>query len=140
MNRRTIFRAYGAVLAALLLFWWPLSHWFFSDWYHDLLGFDSYEDSFSKMIGTLGLLPVAGLVILARHPERYRELFLALLGFMVCLAATYVYLIIELGWPTGEYFNVALIGINLALLLLLYPWRASLLASNLVMATAQRSH
>jgi hypothetical protein len=37
-----------------LLFWWPLSHWFYPDFYHNLLGFTigSYPDDLVKIIGT----------------------------------------------------------------------------------------
>jgi hypothetical protein len=47
-------QVYLAIMAALLFAWWPLSHWFFSDWYHGLLGFapGSYADDMVKMIGT----------------------------------------------------------------------------------------
>ena len=38
---------------------------------------------------------------------------------------TYVYLIATDDFPRGEWLNVMLIAVNLALLVGLYPWRAA---------------
>lgn len=123
MNQRGIFRAYLLVVAVGSLFWWPLSHWFYPDWYHTLLGFDSYADAYVKVIGTLSLMPVLGMGFVALNPEKNRDFFVALLAFSVLMAGTYVYLIIAGDFPPLEYVNVGIILGNAAILSALYPWR-----------------
>lgn len=58
--RVRVLKGFLGIIGVLLLFWWPLSHWFFSDWYHGLLGFaaGSYPEGMVKMIGTCGVFPV----------------------------------------------------------------------------------
>lgn len=64
---------YLCVLGMMLAWWWPLSHWFFSDWYHQMLGFETgtYPDNMVKIIGTNGLV----LVLLLLFYRRQRESF-----------------------------------------------------------------
>ena len=123
--RLKILRLYLLFLALFTLFWWPLSHWLYPDWYHELLGFNGYDYSLVKIIGTTGVVPVLGMFFAARDPIRNRDFVSSILVFCVLLAATYVFLIETHGFPTREYANVALLVGNAALLGLLFPWRAA---------------
>lgn len=120
MTQRRVFQWYCAVLAIFLLFWWPLSHWFYSDWYHQLLGFEHYDSTFVKLIGTMGVLPVSGLLWSAWHPHESRAFAAAFILWSFCLGATYLYLVESGQFPQGELFNVALITGNLLVWFFLY--------------------
>jgi len=54
---------------------------------------------------------------------RNRDVMVVLLIFFAAMAATYVYLIRDYGFPSREYVNVALLVVNATLLAWLYPWR-----------------
>jgi hypothetical protein len=123
MQRIHFLRIYLAILAIFGLFWWVLSHWFYPGWYHDLLGFESYVDSFVKIIGTLSIMPILGLFFTAANPIRNRDLFVCLLLLCVLMATTYVFLINTQGFPWQEYLNAAFLLGNAIILSLLYPWR-----------------
>ena len=124
MNKRVaLLRAYLLLLGTFTLFWWPLSHWFYPDWYHRLLGFDGYDRSAVTIIGTIGVVPVLGMFLTAANPLRNRDFVVALLVFFVLMAGTYVFLIQTRGFPVREYVNVALLLVNTAVLGILYPWR-----------------
>ena len=128
MNKRTMFRIYSVLFAVGGLFWWPLSHWLYPDWYHNFLGFDvltTGEYAMAKTIGTLAFLPVLGMVLIARHPERNRDFFVGVLILSLLMVGTYVYLIATGDFPSGEWLNVGLISMNVAVSCWLYPWRAS---------------
>ncbi len=118
-----VLRIYLFILATFTLFWWPLSHWFYPDWYHHLLGFRRYDFSMVKIIGTIGVLPVLGMYLAALAPLRNRDTVVSLLIFFPLMAATYVFLIMGHRFPPGEYFNVALLLANTVLLAAVYPWR-----------------
>lgn len=113
MTKRKLFQWYCGTLALFLLFWWPLSHWFYPDWYHQLLGFERYDAAFVKLIGTMGVLPIVGLIWTAFRPEEGRAFGAAFILWLVCLGATYLYLIATQGFPKGELVNVGLIAGNL---------------------------
>ncbi len=121
--RIKILRLYLLVLALFTLFWWPLSHWLYPDWYHTLLGFHSYDYSLVKIIGTIGAVPVLGMFFAASDPIRNRDFVISLLVFFPLLAATYIYLINAHGFPVREYINVSLLVVNSFALGLLYPWK-----------------
>lgn len=123
MRRIRFLRVYLALLAVLGLFWWVLSHWLYPDWYHDLLGFESYVDSFVKVIGTLSIMPILGLFFTAANPIRNRDLFISLLILSVLMAATYIFLINVQDFPWQEYLNAAFLLGNAVILSLLYPWQ-----------------
>lgn len=123
MRRIRFLRIYLALLAVLGLFWWVLSHWLYPDWYHDLLGFESYVDSFVKVIGTLSIMPILGLFFTAANPIRNRDLFISLLILSVLMAATYIFLINVQDFPWQEYLNAAFLLGNAVILSLLYPWQ-----------------
>jgi hypothetical protein len=123
--RIRILRLYLLFLALFTLFWWPLSHWFYPDWYHQLLGFESYDYSLVKIIGTTGVVPVLGMFFAARDPIRNRDFVISLLVFFLLLAATYVFLIDKHGFPAREYVNIALLTGNAAVLGILFPWRVA---------------
>lgn len=120
--RSTLLRGYLFILATFTLFWWPLSHWFYPDWYHRLLGFDSYDYALVTIIGTIGFVPVANMFLLALAPLQNRHMALSLLLFFPLLAVTYLYLILLHDFPLAELFNVALLLLNTVLLAWLYPW------------------
>ena len=123
--RLGILRLYLLGLAIFTLFWVPLSHWFYPDWYHKLLGFEQYDYSLVKIIGTTGIVPVLGLFFAARDPIRNRDFIITLLVFCVLLAATYLFLIMEHGFPVREFINVAVLSCNAVILTFLFPWRAA---------------
>lgn len=109
----------------ILLFWWPLSHWFYPDVYHNLLGFKigSYPDNLVKIIGTCGFIPVLLFFFSAIDPLKNRDSIITLIIFAVLISLTYVYLIIRKGFPVLEYINVGL-SVSVALFLILfYPWK-----------------
>lgn len=125
MDRVAFIRFYLLVLGVFTLFWWPLSHWFYPDWYHRLLGFQNYDDALVKVIGTIGVVPVLGMFFAAAEPLRNRDFVVALLVFCALMTLTYVYLIRGHGFPQREYVNAALLGGNGILLAVLYPWKAA---------------
>lgn len=119
MDRVAFIRFYLLVLGVFTLFWWPLSHWFYPDWYHRLRGFESYDYAPVKVIGTIGVVPVLGMLFASAE-----------LVFCVLMALTYVYLIRSHGFPQREYVNAALLGGNGILLAVLYPWGAASAIGN----------
>lgn len=107
-----------------LLFWWPLSHWFYSDFYHTLLGFKlgSYQDSLVKVIGACGMIPVLLLYFSAKNPIKNRDSIITLIIFLILLAGTFLYLILKGDFPVKEYLNVGLLTFSALFLILVYPW------------------
>ena len=103
-------------LALVTFFWWPLSHWLYSDIYHSLLGFSpgSYQESMVRMIGTCGILPVMVLMYLAFYPEKKWPLVFMFSIFSFLLGLTFMYLVCQRTFPSREYFNVFFsIGISI---------------------------
>lgn len=123
--RFPLFRLYLFVLGTFTLFWWPLSHWFYPDWYHGLMGFSHYDFSLAKIIGTTGIIPVSLIMFIALRPQQNRDMVVCLLLFFPLLAVTYLYLIHYYEFPDREYINITLLAVNEVLLGLLYPWRES---------------
>lgn len=121
MNKIRILQLFLSVMGLFLLFWWPLSHWFYADWYHTLLGFASYDLGLVRIIGTSGIVPVLLIFVTATDPVRYRGNLAILLLFSVLLAGTYVYLIVGGQFPMREMLNVVLCGVTALVLVLLWP-------------------
>jgi len=119
---RRAFSAFAFTLSALLLFWWPLSHWIYSDWWHRLLGFaaGSYPAGMVRSIGTSGLLPVFLMAYIGLSPEGKRPLIIALSLFSLALAITYLVNILTGSFPKGEWLNLALCAAVAALLPISY--------------------
>ena len=109
------------MLGIFVLFWWPLSHWFYPAWYHRLMGFDSFDASLVTIIGTTGLVPVMNIFMAARDPIRNRAMLAILITFSVAMAGTYFFLIQTQGFPSREYFNITLLVGNAVILTALYP-------------------
>ncbi|HNX57824.1 MAG TPA: hypothetical protein PKK43_01905 [Spirochaetota bacterium] len=105
-----VFRIYSALTALVLLLWWPLSHWLYSDLYHSIMIFapGSYQESMVKMIGTCGFLPVLLLGYLTFAKNRPSELVYILSVFALLVGATFFYLIIIGQFPAKEYINAGL--------------------------------
>jgi len=114
-------RLFAAALGLFTLFWWPASHWFYPDWYHDLMGFESYDLGFVRLIGTMGLLPVTGLFWTAWRPRESRGFLIAFAVWAAGLAATYVFLILNGDFPPAEYANAGLLMIVVVVVLALLP-------------------
>jgi hypothetical protein len=112
-------------MGIFLLFWWPLSHWFYPDWYHRLLGFEpgSYQDNLVKIIGTLGVVPVLLIFFSAAEPGRNKHMIFVLIGFSLAMAATYLHLIASGQLPGLEIVNVTLSLFSALILTVLYPWK-----------------
>ncbi|HEY9163751.1 MAG TPA: hypothetical protein VIN57_03985 [Magnetovibrio sp.] len=121
MNKRTALRLYTIGLFIFILFWWPLSHWFYPGWYHTLLGFQGYDDGLVKVIGTMGLFPLLLLGYAARRPENARAFLAIFMTWSVGMVGTYLYLIMSGVFPAGEYINVGLLLGNLAVMTWLLP-------------------
>ena len=112
-------------MGIFLLFWWPLSHWFYPDWYHRLLGFhpDSYQYNLVKIIGTLGVVPVLLIFFSAAAPVRNKHMVIVLIIFSLLIAVTYLLLIASGQLPGLEIVNVALSAFSALFLAVLYPWQ-----------------
>lgn len=123
MSRIIFLKAYLWVFGILAFLWWPVGHWVYPGWYHTFLGFESYEPAYVKVIGTLAVMPVVGILLAAMNPLRNRDLLIALIVLSTLMTGTYVHLIITQQFPTGEYVNVAILGANTLALGLLYPWK-----------------
>jgi hypothetical protein len=121
MKRIQILRTFLLLSGLFTLFWWPLSHWFYSNWYHHLLGFQNYDPAFAKIIGTLGIFPVLGTLFAARDPVRNRDLIRILIVFCLLMAATYVFLITTMSFPVLEYINVGILIFSATILIILFP-------------------
>lgn len=118
MNNWTLQQTIFAINAVVLFFYWPLSHWFYSDFYHSMLGFapGSYDPDFVKVIGTLGMIPVIGFAYSAFRPEKSDAFICAFAIWCFLMSATYVEVIINGQFPSREYFNsvlVFVIGLSL---------------------------
>ena len=99
--------------------------------YHNLLGFESYDLAFVRVIGTLSSFSVLGLFFVARDPIRNRDLLISLLIMSGLMMGTYLYLIQTGQFPVGEYLNIFLLLANGLLASILYPWKkAGELTSN----------
>jgi hypothetical protein len=122
LDRIKILRVFLWVFGIFTLFWWPLSHWFYPDWYHNLLGFESYDYSLVKVIGTIGIVPVLGIFFSARNPVRNRDFILVLITFCILMAATYIFLITTRGFPVREYVNVGLLIFSAVFLTVFFPY------------------
>ncbi len=112
VSKEKILKTYLLILGTFTLFWWPLSHWFYPGWYHSLMGFESYDYSLVKIIGTIGIFPVVSIFFAAKDPKKNRDTLLSLLIFFPLLALTYVFLINTRDFPKEEYFNVFLLVAN----------------------------
>lgn len=123
MSKLKAVKTYLWILGGVTAFWWPLSHWFYPDWYHNLLGFENYDYSLVKIIGTIGIIPVLGIFFTALNPIRNRDLVVILLVFSILMAATYIYLIRLHNFPKKEYINVFFLMFNVVMLSILYPWK-----------------
>jgi len=124
MNRLRFFSFICLVFGIVLFFWWPLSHWLYPDFYHQLLGFlpGSYQDSMVKVIGTCGLLPVFCLIVLSISNKNNWPLVVATSVFSFFLGLTFLYLIVTGKFPKGEYFNVILSFFMFLFMPILYYW------------------
>jgi len=121
-----IFQIYLFTLSLLSLLWWPSSHWLYPDLYHRWLGFQSYQLSFVRVIGTLSFFPVLGMFFVARNPVRNRDFFISLLIISVLMVATYFHLIQINQFPRLEYFNLVLLLVNGMISSVLYPWKEAI--------------
>ncbi len=120
-NMLIILKIYLWTLGTFVLFWWPLSHWFYPGWYHRLLGFESFDRSLVTVIGTTGFVVVLNIFMAAYDPVRNRGMILILIVFSVVMAGTYLYLIQTQGFPKREYANTALLIVNGLILMGLCP-------------------
>jgi hypothetical protein len=121
MKKTRILQLFLGVMGLFLLFWWPLSHWFYADWYHDLLGFAGYDPGMVRIIGTSGIVPVLLLFVTATDPVRYRGNLAILVLFSFLLAGTYLYLILSGQFPLREVANVVLCMVSAGVLMILWP-------------------
>lgn len=120
-SKLTILKAYLWILGTFVLFWWPLSHWLYPEWYHRLLGFEDFDSSLVAIIGTTGLVVVMNIFMAAMDPMRNRGMLAILITFSIAMAGTYFYLIQTQGFPRGEYLNMTLLIVNTIVLSCLYP-------------------
>ncbi len=99
-----------ATYGILLFIYWPMSHWLFSHLYHTTLGFapGSYDPDFVKIIGTMGMIPVAGLLYAAIRPAQAGAVVFGFTVWCFLMSVTYIEVINNGHFPTQEYFNSAL--------------------------------
>jgi hypothetical protein len=123
ITRLKITRIFLWVAAVFLLFTYPLSHWFYADFYHyTIFGFERYDDALIKIIGTTAFIPTLLLFFGALNPIRNRDMVKTLIIAGFLMSATYIYLINTRGFPVLEYLNAALMFVMALSLLLIYPW------------------
>lgn len=127
MKRQTrILQIILFITGVLLLFWWPLSHWFYPIWYHDLLGFENSAqyagNALVTVIGTAGMFPVLLLLFVAANPLRNRDMILILIVNCAFWALTFLYLIQQGQFPELEYLNTSLFLVAATLLTAIYLW------------------
>jgi hypothetical protein len=120
-DKLTILKVYLRVLGIFVLFWWPLSHWFYLEWYHRLMGFHDFDRSLVTIIGSTGLVVVMNIFAAATDPIRNRAMLGILITFSLALAGTYFFLIQTQGFPSREYLNISLLVVNAGVLAILYP-------------------
>lgn len=118
MKNWTLQQYVYATNGILLFIYWPLSHWFFSDFYHTTLGFSpgSYDPDFVKIIGTMGMIPVAGFLYAAIRPTQAGAFVFGFTVWCFLMSATYIEVINNGHFPPQEYFNSALsfvVGLSL---------------------------
>jgi hypothetical protein len=126
VDLRLAISKYFLLVTSLLLFcWWPLAHWFFSDWYHTVLGFTpgTYPQPMVEVIGTCGMCIVVFAVLAARNPRKNRDIIIGLIVCAYLLAAMYAYLVFSGAFPIRELFNLCLCVIAGTIILLIYPWK-----------------
>ena len=123
--RIKILRYFFIIVGVSLFLWWPLSHWFFSDWYHTLLGFElgSYQESMVKMIGTCGFFPVLLAILSSKDPIGNKSAVVTLIISSILLGLTFLHLILTKSFPEKEYFNVVLSFSVAGFLIIMFPWR-----------------
>ena len=97
--------------AVIIAFYWPLSHWFYPDLYHQLLGFQAggYDQDMVRIIGTIGTLPVIGFIYAAYRPQTARAFVVAYTVWCFLMSATYFVVIFAGNFPKGELFNAILL-------------------------------
>jgi hypothetical protein len=123
--RLQILKIYLWLTGIFLLLWWPLSHWFYAEWYHALFGFENpaqyAHNSLVKIIGLTGFCPIFLMFFAALNPIRNRDALKVFIitGFMVPIV--YFYLIQTHGFPPLEYFNAAMYAGTALILIILYP-------------------
>ena len=124
-SRIKITRIFSIISAVLLLFWWPLSHLLYSDWYHSITGFapGSYQQPMVTVIGVCGFLPVMILVIAAIDPVKYRLNILAMIVFSFLLFAMYMYLVLTGLFPEREIINIVICFTMPLIYSAITPWR-----------------
>jgi hypothetical protein len=119
--KTTILKGYLWILGMFVLFWWPVSHWFYPIWYHRLMGFEDFDSSLVTIIGTTGLVVVMNIFAAAMDPIRNRAMLTILIAFSLAMAGTYLFLIQTQGFPRREYFNITLLIVNSVILMALFP-------------------
>ena len=73
-KRLSLTKIYLWIAAIFLLFWSPLSHWVYPDFYHyTIFGFESYDEALIKVIGTISFIPTLLLFFSALNPVRNRD-------------------------------------------------------------------
>ena len=127
--RLRILRSFLLLAGLLILLWWPLSHWFYPEWYHTLMGFPHPAQYTNNplviLIGLAGFFPVLLMFFAAANPLRNRDAVKVLIIVGLLGSGVLVYLIRTRFFPSREYLNVLLYGATSICLLLLYPWNSS---------------
>ena len=120
-----IIKAFLWITGIILFFWWPLSHWFYPDFYHRLLGFETgtYQDSMVKVIGTTGIVPVLLIIFSALDPIKNKFMIITLIVFSFLMIFTYLFLILTGQFPELEYINAGLLLFFATFLIFFYPWK-----------------
>jgi hypothetical protein len=112
--------------SVFLLFWWPLSHWFYPVWYHAVLGFENpgryVDEVLVKVIGLTGFFPTLLFFFAAADPLRNRDIIKVLIVNGLLGGLFTLYLIESGQFPQMEYLNVLLYFVTALGLIGFYPW------------------
>lgn len=120
-TRLKITKFFLLITSTLLFFWWPLSHWFYSTWYHTILGFETWNESLVKIIGTCGIFPVLIMFTSGLNPAKNRVNIFTIVVFFFLFGLTFLYLTISGAFPVKEYINVGLCFFSSIFLFIIYP-------------------
>ena len=125
--RVRILKFFLILTGILLFFWWPVSHWFYSDAYHFLLGFEpgTFPGGMVKIIGTCGVFPVLLAIFSSKDPVHSKYMILTMIASLILLGLTFLHLIHSGEFPNREYVNAGLCLAGAGFLIFIFPWQAS---------------
>lgn len=122
--------------AIFQLLWWGLSHLFYPKWYHDFIGIKGIDFSqglAAAAINEIGILTLGiafATWLAASDPVKNKAIIKVIYFVGIGSIVVFSYHMIFNGFPKGWLINVFLIGLQLVMMTILYPWRESRLKSG----------